>query len=317
LGAGEYTLTVSANPGVEDEDYSFSLIDLFNGTTITPDTPFTKPTVSNNTVAFNFQAEAGDDLFFRVVNHNSVSGRWTFLDPYGGTIFSTTAMSQHQGPHAAPYSGEYSLFIEGNTTTQSQFNFEVNRVSNVDKGPIVLGTEYSELLPVAKRHVYTLNVPAGQTKFITFDSTALDSSGYEWTLTGPNGAEVTERRFTEDENQQVLKLGSGTYTLTVMAIDATINSANYKFKFLDIFDGITLPPNGVVEDVSLLNGTKIYNFVGTTGQELLFNSREYVDSSSRWRLIDPLGNQVGTASSIASDFNATLPFSGEYSLIIE
>src|SRR5262249_43069497 len=111
LPAGTYTLTVSAATPVTGA-YSFRLLDLSQGTALTPGTPASGTlSPANSTAVYHFSANAGDTYYF-ARQAGSSSDFWRLLDPYGNQLFGTN-LNSDGGRLTLSATGTYTLLAEG------------------------------------------------------------------------------------------------------------------------------------------------------------------------------------------------------------
>jgi len=85
---------------------------------------------------------------------------------------------------------------------------------------------------------------------------------------------------------------------------------------IDTLAGTTVSLNTAIGTQSIANDTKAFNFQGTSGQELLFDSLS-TSGSANWRLIDPMGHQVFSTNINSNRGPVVLPMSGKYTLLVE
>lgn len=172
-----------------------------------------------------------------------------------------------------------------------------------------------------QRDNYAFSIGAGSRFY--FDS--LTNSGtLLWSLTGPEGAVITDRTFSGSDAQSVndptVSLPAGSYTLTVRSPGGT--TGGYGFRFINVADATLLSSGTVVTNSSIpANQTALYQFQVTAGDRYYFHQISRTGlQNTWWRLMDPYGNQVfsqvfadvGTAANPLS-----LAAAGTYTLMIE
>ncbi|HZR18330.1 MAG TPA: hypothetical protein VFE51_13640, partial [Verrucomicrobiae bacterium] len=172
-----------------------------------------------------------------------------------------------------------------------------------------------------QRDNYAFNL-ATSSRFY-FDSLT-NSSTLTWSLTGPEGAVVTDQAFSGSDAQSVnnptVTLPAGAYTLTVRSGGGT--TGGYGFRLVNLADATLLSPGTVVTNPSTpANQTVLYQFPVTAGDRYYFHQISRTGlPNAWWRLMDPYGNQifsqgfsdVGTAANPIS-----LTAAGTYTLMIE
>ena len=156
---------------------------------------------------------------------------------------------------------------------------------------------------------------------VVFDSLTQDSNK-RWSLTGPEGALVTDRRF--DQSDSVNQSGTvafdlmpGDYTLTVDG--AGDNTGAYSFRLLDLGQADEITP-GTPQEGRLEPGreTDAYQFSVVAGSKFYFDRTLGVESGAYWRLLDPFGRNVWGPTSMGGDVGETLmQYDGAYTLLIE
>lgn len=126
--------------------------------------------------------------------------------------------------------------------------------------------------------------------------------------------QVFARNLSNGNSAPVTLTESGTYELVVDGVGES--TGNYSFNLLDIEQA------PVITFDSDYNGqlnpgqeTHLYRFTGASGQKLYFDSQS-ASSGAGWALYDA-GNQRIYSSSAVSDFEVTLPSTGEYILALE
>ncbi|MDP1667162.1 MAG: CARDB domain-containing protein [Methylobacter sp.] len=155
---------------------------------------------------------------------------------------------------------------------------------------------------------------------IVFDSLT-DNSNMNWSLSGPDGAVVGNRRFTNSDSayasaSPLLNLAVGDYTLTVDANTDQIGA--YSFRLIDVLKAQEIAPGTNVEGtLDLANQTNVYKFNATAGDHYYFNSLNLTGENPYWRLIDPNGNNVFGPSYFTSDADITTAVDGSYTLLVE
>ena len=174
-----------------------------------------------------------------------------------------------------------------------------------------------------ERHEYDFAL--SQDTLVVFDSLT-NSSSLVWSLSGPSGQIVTERRFSVSDAGNIvdpaLELISGNYTLTVDGSGSA--TGNYEFRLLDLSPGTpgsttSIAPGTVVSDqADPARSTVAYQFDADANQKFYFDyqSRSGYSTTPTWRLIDPFGQDV-FRTNFTNDQELFLPFDGTYTLLIE
>jgi hypothetical protein len=219
LPAGTYTLTVSGL-GTTTGAYSFRLLDLSQGTALTPGTPVSGTlSPANSTAVYHFSANAGDTYYF-ARQAGSGSDFWRLLDPYGNQLFGV-ALTTDGGRLTLSATGTYTLLAEGNIgdTTATPYTVNVTQVADTTQSLTSGSTVSGNLVAPSQQDRYTFTLAAASQLY--FDSLT-NNGNFRWSLSGPNGTSVSNRTFTASDDSGIsgtpaLVLPAGTYTLTVSA----------------------------------------------------------------------------------------------------
>ncbi|MDO9047917.1 MAG: LEPR-XLL domain-containing protein [Methylobacter sp.] len=155
---------------------------------------------------------------------------------------------------------------------------------------------------------------------IVFDSLT-NNSNMNWSLSGPNGAVVGNRSFTNSDSvdasaSPLLNLAVGDYTLTVDA--NTDQTGAYNFRLIDVLKAQEITPGtDVTGTLDSATQTNVYKFNATAGEHYYFNSLNLTGGNTYWRLIDPNGNNVFGPSYVTNDADITTAVDGSYTLLVE
>jgi hypothetical protein len=328
LPAGSYTLTVDAT-GENTPNYSFRLLDLAVGTTITPGTPFNGSfTPPNETDVLKFSATAGQKFFFDILARaGSANARWRLIDLNGNILFNSNFgdLSGDVDTLAVPLTGTYTLLLEGRFDDIGPSTYQANVVPVTDSNtPLTIGTVFNGVIATGETDNYTFTLAAPATLY--FDTqTSANATLLRWNLFGPAGTIVSNRFFNGTDAAQIadpqLMLPAGNYTL---AIDATgDNVPPYAFRLLDLAGAQTITPGTpVAGSLNPSNETDLFKFTTTAGSLFYFDDRARTGApGARWRLIDPNGHLVFNNINFG-DVNGdvdtlALPLTGTYTLLVE
>ncbi|MEM1108240.1 MAG: putative Ig domain-containing protein [Planctomycetota bacterium] len=311
LESGTYTLSVK---GAETTNgtgsYAFRLLDVGVSSTLLLNTETTL-SLSNDTAAYRFTAESGDELVFDSVEATDVSGSWRIYGPDGRQV-STSSLAASRSGIELTDSGEYVLLLEGaaSDTQADDLTFRLDvaggttTLASLDT--LISGT--IGLISQQDTYEFTLTEPTT----VLFDSLT-NTSGLQWRLRDGN---VDLRTYTglSGDNARY-ELGAGTYTLTVRGTSSSTGTGGYAFRLLDLAAAPELVLN-TETTVGLSNDTAVYRFTGESGDELLFDSIDATGVSGSWRIYGPDGIQV-SSSNLAADRVVALTRSGEYVLTLE
>lgn len=154
---------------------------------------------------------------------------------------------------------------------------------------------------------------------IVFDSLT-NSANINWSLTGPNGTEVSNRNFSTSDavdaaGSPLLDLATGDYTLTVDAVNDVTGS--YGFRLIDVVKTPEVAFGEVVSgQLQNANESNVYRFSATTGERFFFD-RQSLRGDVYWRLFDPNGKSVFGPSAMNDVGAITATADGSYTLLIE
>lgn len=141
LGAGDYTLVIDGS-GAATGDYAFRLLDLAAATPIQPGTAVSGQLApADASVMYRFDAQAGERYYFDLLSRSSGNTYWRLLDPYGRDVFHGGGLAD-QGTTAMPYSGTYTVVVEGyphdTVSGYGNVNFSFNVQPVLEQAPIPL-----------------------------------------------------------------------------------------------------------------------------------------------------------------------------------
>ena len=225
LVAGAYTLTVSA-VGDSTAPFALRLLDLAGATAIVRGVLVSgslQP--ARETTAYRFDGNAGERIFIDNTVNTGGDTYWRLLDPYGRVLVGPTGIGNDIDVTTLPYAGSYTLLVEGrsyNSAARNDHSFTVHTVQDGAQALVPDGRVDGALTQPGQRQTYTFALAsAGQW---VFDSLSNDSL-LAWTLTGPLGAVVSDRRFNSSDSAHIggstlLSLAAGDYSLVIDGIGA-------------------------------------------------------------------------------------------------
>lgn len=322
LPAGSYSLTVYGSYATTGF-YNFRLLRSADAATLTPGTPLAVALVPGNSAQLlTLAGTAGEKVFFDATGYNSTSSAYVRVyDPQGNDLYGAVYAGSLPGFGAKtlPTTGTYTVLVDGdvyNDADRAALSFNVQPVV-ATTAALTLGTAVSGTLATPGQTAsYTFTLPAAT--LAVFD--ALTNNGnLVWTLTGPGGAVVSSRSFTNsdsyDQGNDALALAAGSYTLTVSAAnDAT---GAYSFNLLTPAQASALAANTPTAVSLPAMGTALYSFSGTAGQRIDLLSLA-VSGDVSWRLFDPNGNEVFGPTYLGTEQGPlTLAATGAYLLAVE
>ena len=171
---------------------------------------------------------------------------------------------------------------------------------------------------MGQRVFYNFELSEPNTR-LYFDS-LLNSANVLWSLSGPRGLVVADRRFDQSDSQNgtsIFELPPGSYTLTV---DGQRDfTGDFAFRLLDLSQASPLTPGTpVIGALAPANRTDAYGFDAAAGESFFFQSLSTAGGPAYWRLLDPFGRSVWGPESFSTDVGAIeLAFAGRYTLLVE
>lgn len=321
LPAGDYRLLVQG-AGDAQGNFNFILRDLADARPLTLGTPVDDVLLpSNRTAIWQFDGAAGQQVF---LDSLAVTGglRWKIIDPLGNLTLGNVAPDDRGGV-TLPMDGPYTLLVEGlyYWWGQSTYRLAIYDQTPPAALPLTLGAATTAVIPTpgqSQSYAFTLDSAAR----VLMDVSA-NASTLRWSLTGPDGSVVSDRRFDQTDARNftanpLLALGPGDYTLTVRATDDFTGDIAFRLFDADaaateiVFDDEvlgTLPDDG--------RGTRVFRLTGERHQAFAMDMIARPGNNTAWRLIGPGGTQVVGVRSLADEGGFVLPEAGDYLLLIE
>jgi len=304
---GTYQLILNPS-GATTGEYSFRLLDLTQAPELTFDSLVEgtlDPGVETDV------ATAGERIYFDSTDTVS-SVSWLVYGPGDRFIDSNYSLSDFEV--TLPVDGLYTLLLEGsNSSGTTNYSF-VAVTPETTSTALTLGeTVTGAIEEPAEVDIYTFDVTAGSRLY--FDGLGNNSS-VEVQLLSPSGDRFFDifNIFANNDSNPVTILETGTYQLIID--DSGSSTGEYSFRLLDLTQAPELTLDTTIEG-TLDPGveTDIYQFVGTAGERLYFDSTDTVSNTS-WRLYGPGEGLIESRFSL-SDFEVTLPVEGLYTLILQ
>ncbi|MEZ6035824.1 MAG: hypothetical protein R3C17_22215 [Planctomycetaceae bacterium] len=319
--AGNYQIRLEG-PGGTTGSYSFRVLNLASATALTPGTAVSGLLAigGRETDPYNFTANAGDKFYFDSLTTVPGSAGWRLIDPLGRDVFNT-GLGSDVDTLTLPLTGTYTLLIEGYFFDATNVNYSFNVRPVTDAAPVAITTGATVTGSISSpgesdRYTFTL----GSAGRLYFDALS-GVSGIHWTLAGAIGVEVSSRPLEYDYVyaglDPALNLPAGTYQLTIDG-DGSLTGA-YSFRMLDLDSTTSLTPGTLVNGTLMHFGTETaaYHFTAATGDEFFFDTQTLIPQNAYWRLVDPMGQTVFSAS-LGSDVDTrTMPLTGNYTLLVE
>ncbi len=310
-GDGEYTLILDGSSN-EPIDYSFQVNDISD-----PIVPISGLTgLRTGTISageqdiFTFTAPAGLRIYLDSVDVDNDPINILVRDPDNNNVIFQNASSDRDS-FVLNRSGTYTVTVQGsNSSSTGDYSF---RFLPLNEEATVLGLNTVETATLAAENttMYRFEGTAGQKLY--FDG-LVGNNSIRAQLLSPTNNSLFNVNITSDFAPFNL-IESGTYLLVIDG-DQDVET-EYSFRLLDISE------TSVLELDTTITGTldpgiasQVYQFNGTDGQRLYFDSLVTGFNSNRWLLYSP-GNQNLTNNFISSDFETTLTGDGLYTLILD
>ncbi|AFZ10490.1 Rhs family protein (plasmid) [Oscillatoria nigro-viridis PCC 7112] len=313
---GNYKLIVDGSADSAGNTYSFRLLDLAEGETLTLDAPISGNfgTSKREAKTYKFQGAAGSSFYFDMTAGDPYNYYYLY-DPYGKRLTSGGLTNDPEQPLSV--TGEYSLVLSGQDRPNNNYEFKVVR-PELTTVPLTLGQTVSQSIDKAgEKDTYTFDGKVGQKLF--FDGLT-GNSNLSAQLYDPFGNAVVGTSGYSSVNtsadwQPPTLNASGTYRLVV---DATNNNTgNYSFKLSDLADSsplnLTAPNIGTAE----IGEVDLYKITGRQGQVLNFDlSAAAWSNGGNWVLYGPDNKAIVSPPWNSPDFKVALPTAGLYTLAI-
>ncbi|MBL9172589.1 MAG: hypothetical protein JNL10_03555 [Verrucomicrobiales bacterium] len=311
--AGSYSLVIDGIGSVTGS-FRFRVYDIANLTTLAFDTVVTdtlNPGISAR--AYRFEGTAGQHLYLDGLGANA-GGQFVLYKPDNsylanggiGGDFETTL----------PVNGRYVLVALGsNAGGPLPFSFQLI-TSDLLPGTLSLGSLTSgNITEIGEQHLFTFNGSAGQR--IYFDAQDADGEQIYTRLVAPSGAFAWDFAHSGSDIGPVTLLENGLYTLVVDGSGAAVG--DFRFRLLDLAAAAPLSVGPVTSGtLSPSTATQAYQYNGTAGQRLNFESLSATANQANWRLVGPANQVVAGSASITADLpKVLLPVTGNYVLLVE
>lgn len=310
---GTYSLVIDGLGSVTGP-YKFRLYDVANLTALAFDTVVTdtlNPGISAR--AYRFEGTAGQHLYLDGLGANA-GGQFSLYTPNNSSWASGGIGGDFET--TLPVTGRYVLVAWGsNPGGPLPFSFKLV-TSDLLPGTLALGSVTSgSITEIGEQHLFTFNGSAGQR--IYFDAQDGDGEQIYTRLVAPSGAFVWDFTIESNDIGPATLLENGLYTLVVDGSVAAVG--DFQFRLLDL--AASAPLNlGPATTVTLnpSTATQVYQFNGTAGQRLNFDSVSATVNQANWRLVGPANQVVAGSANITADLaNVVLPVTGNYLLLVE
>lgn len=320
LAAGVYSLSVDVD-GSTTGAFPFRLISEASAQTLLPGAITSGSLdLARGSSLFKVALTQGDKVY---LDGRSVTGGtigWRLIDPYGVRV-NWSPLTTAKDPFVVNITGDYWFVLDGGTYNAADavvnYQFSLNQVPDVAK-TLAVGTPLSDSIDLAgQATVYSFDL--AEATQLMFDAQT-NRSNLLWSLIGPRGSEVVDRRFDQSDatnGLSVLALPVGHYQLRVRG-SASATGA-FAFNLLDRSAAAALGlDTSVSGTLSPGNAALAYSFVAAAGDLVAFQSNSVSGGNATWRLLDHFGRDVAGANNLATNRAAfSLAVAGAYTLLVE
>ena len=279
--SGTYTLTIYSYANQRATGaYAFTLDDASTATNIalTPGSGTTETgtlATGLSTNLYQFSGTAGQSLDFESLGNSPTSTAYaTLYNPSNGYV--TDFYLENDATAKLPSTGTYLLAVAGQSASNSSVSYSFEVFDNVNPtSTLTLGTEVNGTIAnPGDSHTYTFTGTAGQRLY--YNALASSSTYVFAELTDPYGNAFFNTSASSNEGPYTLSY-SGTYTLTIYSYANQRATGAYAFTLDDASTATNIaltPGSGTTETGTLATGlsTNLYQFSGTAGQSLYFES---------------------------------------------
>lgn len=310
VDSGIYTLVIDGN-GPTTGDFSFRLLNLATLPALPFDAPITKTLTPGFSADFYaFEGIAGQTLYFDGLGANA-GGTWNLFGPGNENIGGSSIGGDFE--ITLPRSGAHFLAIAGSAASPVAYSVQVVTF-DLPTNPLVLGsTVNGTLAEPGERDLFTFAGTAGQRLY--YDALDRDFESINARLLSPTGTILWEVNHASDRDPITLTQ-TGSYSLVLDGNAGTVG--DYSFRLLDLASAaamnLTTPISGSLNPRSR---TDAYQFNGTKGQRISFDSLSATASDANWRLISPANVILATGNIVTDLPRVVLPQTGAMVLLIE
>ena len=309
--SGTYVLSIYASNGATG-GYGFALYH-----PALPITPLTLGSPVTGTLAnpgdqgeYAFTGTAGERLFYHATQAVAGGINVALDTPSNVNLINQNAGNQI-GVITLPEAGAYDLGIYASNGATGTYGFDLFQAA-LPITALALGTPVTATLAnPGDAAVYTFAGSAGQR--ITYDALLSNSSQINVVVQSPSGAQLINQNAASDTGFTLP--ADGTYSLTIYGNGGATGSAS--FQLLDASSS-PVAPFGTAVSGTLNPGLSetLYQIVGTAGQVLYFHALG-TDSNGHWYLYTggPSPTYIN-GTTLNADFQATLPQTSSYYLVL-
>lgn len=309
---GTYSIVIDGN-GATTGSYSFRVENLSARPVFPFDTPVQKTLNPGYSVDwYSIDGTAGQTLYFDGLGSNA-GGSWYLFGPGNENLGSAGIGGDFE--ITLPRDGSYLVAVAGSSPNPVPYSVQIVTFET-PVTPLVIGATVSGTISEpGERDSYTFTGTVGQRLY--FNSLDRDFESINVRLLSPVGNNVSLWEINHSQNQGPFTLTqAGTYTLVVDGNGSTVG--DYSFRILDLSTATPMNLTSTLAgSLSPRSKTEAYQFNGTKGQRISFDSISATSSEASWRLVTP-ANITVSAGNITTDIaSAVLPESGPMLLLFE
>ncbi|PSF35821.1 hypothetical protein C7H19_15470 [Aphanothece hegewaldii CCALA 016] len=309
--AGQYRLILDSSNDKTDI-YSFNLLNISQPSPINLDTDVTgNLNFGQGTYFYQFSGTAGQRLYFDTLTNSNAY--WKLYN-LANQILDSRAFSDYE--YILSNTDTYLIAIQGYSNTPVDYKFRLI-TPEITTTVLTLGTLTNSnpitaaISEKGEYDTYTFVGNLGQK--IYFD--VLNEGGSYTTradLYSPSGQYIFRRWLSQQDSDPITLTEAGQYYLIIDGREENTN--NYSFSLLDLsqVSPINLDTD-VTGNLNLGQGTYFYQFNGTAGQRLYFDT--LTNSNAYWKLYN-LANQI-LDSRAFSDYEYILSNTDTYLIAIQ
>ncbi|NEP10260.1 MAG: DUF4114 domain-containing protein [Symploca sp. SIO2C1] len=307
LETGTYEITIDGNNATTG-DYSFALRE--SALPLTVGTPLTGTLAAQETLLYEFVGSAGEILNFDSLSAAS-GGEWVLYAPNNRLLESSSLGSDFT--HTLPADGTYLLALRNNLNGGLSYDIQLNDISPTPVVSTGLGQLYSgEMSTFGEVDEYTFTANTGTLFY--FDGLQ-DIPNLRARLYNPDGTTLFSSTPVAGDRGLYRLTQTGEYTVRVNGLNTT---GSYEFNLVDV--------EAIASDISfdtVINTSlepresAFYKFTGTSGQQTFFDGLDANDLNVTARIFDSTGHQIVSTNTTDNSGLQTLPFDGDYYLLLD
>jgi large repetitive protein len=312
--SGIYKVVVDGN-GASTDNYSFRILDVSAATNISYDTDVSgQLATGQETVFYQFSGTKGQKLYLDWLS-NSPNTQWSLYDAGSQPLVDLGGVD---GEFTLTHDDTYTIAVRGYNGAAVDYKF---RIITPDSNilAIGLGTYSNPNLVTGKidekgeTDTYTFSGISGQKIYLDVINGGFSGNNYI-KIYDSTGRELLNQNLSSGDTNPIVLTANGTYRVQIDGAGESTDT--YQFSLLDLSQAVALNLNTAITG-TLNNGkdTKFYQFTGTAGQRLKFDSL-ITTANTNWTLYDNFG-QVLFNDSANTDREVTLNSSGSYLLGIK